>query len=135
MGQSNKLINPTRCHGQGLVEFALVLMLLVLIAFGVLDLGRVFFSLITITNAAREGARYGMIYPSDTSGIENAAIAEAQSSGVTLTTANVSRTCPGGSCTSGQPIRVTVTYNFSLFMGWIITNPIQLTRYVEMIVP
>ncbi len=118
-----------------MVEFALVLMLLVLIAFGVLDLGRVFFSLITITNAAREGARYGMSYPSDITGIQNAAIAEAQNSGIILTTANVTRTCPAGSCISGQPIRVTVSYTFSLVMGWIISSPIHLARYVEMIVP
>ena len=45
--------------GQELMEFAIVLPLLLLIVFGVLDLGRLFHALITITNAAREGARYG----------------------------------------------------------------------------
>jgi Flp pilus assembly protein TadG len=122
-----------------MIEFALVIMLLLLIAFGVVDLGRVFHGLITISNAAREGARYGMIYPNDATGIRNAAITEALSSGISLGVGNIAIACedlstPAG-CDSGRPIRVTVTYSFDLFMGWILTSPLQLTRYVEMIVP
>ena len=43
--------------GQSLIEFALLLPILVLIIFGVLELGRAFFAFIAITNAARRGAR------------------------------------------------------------------------------
>jgi Flp pilus assembly protein TadG len=125
---------PMKPHGQGMVEFALVIMFLVLVAFGVLDLGRSFFSLIVITNAAREGARWGMMYPNDTIGIQNAAVAEALNSGVTLAITNVTPTCPGG-CISGQPVRVRVNYSFPLVMGWIIPSPITLSRTVEMIIP
>ena len=39
------------------MEFALLLPILVLVVFGVLELGRAFFALVAITNAAREGAR------------------------------------------------------------------------------
>jgi Flp pilus assembly protein TadG len=134
-----KPARSTQLHGQGMVEFALVIMFLVLVAFGVLDLGRAFFSLIVITNAAREGARYGVTYPSDTTGIQNAAVAEAQSSGVNISSANVTVTCRDPiaalPCPSGRPLRVNVSYTFQLFMGWIINSPIQVSRYVEMIVP
>ena len=51
--------------GQGLVELALVIPVLIIIVVGSLDLGRVFFSVITVTNVAREGARYLTLHPDD----------------------------------------------------------------------
>ena len=53
-------------QGQGLVEFALLLPILVLVVFGIFEIGRAFFTLVAITNAAREGARVYTIYPSQT---------------------------------------------------------------------
>jgi Flp pilus assembly protein TadG len=44
-------------RGQGLVELAMVLPLLLLILIGVIDLGRVFFAYAAISNAAYEAAR------------------------------------------------------------------------------
>jgi len=49
---------PQRSRGQALIEFALVLPLLLLLIVGAMDLGRMFFAKIVITNAAREGANY-----------------------------------------------------------------------------
>ncbi len=46
-------------RGQAAVEMAFVLPLLLLLAFGFVDLGRVFYFQEAIANAAREGARYG----------------------------------------------------------------------------
>ncbi len=56
-----KLLKEVRSglKGQDLVEFAIVLPLLLLLVFGVFDLGRLFHAGITITSAAREGARFG----------------------------------------------------------------------------
>jgi len=48
--------------GQSLVEFAMVLMPLMLILLGIIQFGFVFNSYVTITNAAREGARTGTVY-------------------------------------------------------------------------
>ena len=47
--------------GQDLVEFALIASLLFLLIFGIIDLGIVVWNYNTIANAAREGARYGII--------------------------------------------------------------------------
>jgi hypothetical protein len=44
------------CQGQSLVEFALLLPVFVLFFAATLDLGRLFYAQITLTNAAREGA-------------------------------------------------------------------------------
>ena len=54
--------------GQDLVEFALIASLLFLLIFGILDLSIVIFSYDTIANAAREGARYGIIASHDDCG-------------------------------------------------------------------
>lgn len=56
-------------RGSNLIEFALTLPLLLWIMFGVFDLGRAVFAQNVISNAAREGARYAIIYPEDTDGI------------------------------------------------------------------
>lgn len=51
--------------GQSLVEFALVLMPLLVILLGIIQFGFIFNSYVTITNAAREGARTGSVYVYD----------------------------------------------------------------------
>ena len=61
--------------GQALVEFAIVVPVLLLIALGIVDFGRVFHTYVALANAAREGARFCALYP----GASNAAAA-----GVTL---------------------------------------------------
>lgn len=120
---------------QELVEFAILLPVLLLIAFGVLDLGRTLHTSIAITNAAREGARYGMIYPSDVPGIIAASQREAQASGIDLTTSLIDVSCPEG-CGSGLPVRVTVTYDFTLIMALVFADPnLQLFGTAEMMVP
>jgi Flp pilus assembly protein TadG len=129
---------PARNHpqrGQELVELSILIPLLLLIAFGVLDLGRAFHAAITITNAAREGVRYGTIHPSDDAGIIAATLAEAQSSGIDLSSSVIEVTCPEG-CDSGFPLRVTIQYTFQLMMGWLVPDTnLQFVRYAEMMVP
>lgn len=49
-------------EGQGLVEFALVLPILAFLLVVATDLGRIFFALLSVTNAARVGAEYAMDY-------------------------------------------------------------------------
>lgn len=49
-------------RGQALVEFAAVLLPVLLIVVGIIQLGLLFGANVTLTNAAREGARAGTIY-------------------------------------------------------------------------
>ncbi|WP_422444893.1 TadE family protein [Thermoanaerobacterium sp. DL9XJH110] len=51
--------------GQAMVELALILPVIVLILFGILEFGRIFYSYIVITYAAREGARAGAVGKTD----------------------------------------------------------------------
>jgi Flp pilus assembly protein TadG len=49
--------------GQGLIEFALVSILLFLFLFGIIEMGRFLFTYSVISSAAQEGSRYGIIRP------------------------------------------------------------------------
>jgi Flp pilus assembly protein TadG len=122
-------------RGQELVEVAILTPLLLLIAFGVLDLGRLFHASITITNAAREGARYATFHPDDVAGIIGAAQGEAQGSGIDLPSSTISVACPEG-CGSGLAMRVTISYSFQIIMGLVFPDPnLTLVRSAEMMVP
>jgi hypothetical protein len=59
----------SREKGQSLVEFAISLVMLVVLVSGIVDLGRALFTLITLNDAAKEGATYGSICPTDVDGI------------------------------------------------------------------
>ena len=131
----------SRERGQELVEFALMLPFLLLILIGIIDLGRTFHAAITIANSSRTGARYAISYGYEDIGgvvsVDSAAIgsraqAEAQNSGITLDSVNVS--CPGG-CVHGGPVVVTVTHNFQFLFNAFIGNGLNLSHATEMKIP
>ena len=120
-----------RMRGQSLVEFALIVGVLSLIFLGLFDLGRVYNGYIVITNCAREGARYGSMHPDDPAGIRNRAIREADNSGIVLTADDVGIDTTGG---SGDPIAVTVEYDFLLLSAWAVgRDTLRLRSRVEMV--
>jgi len=51
-----------------MVEFAAVTLVFLLIVSGIMDLGHAFYMNQVVTNASREGARYGITYQTDTNG-------------------------------------------------------------------
>ena len=54
-----------RENGQALVEMALILPILILLFWGIVEFGRLGHSYLTVTHAAREGARLGVVGMSD----------------------------------------------------------------------
>ena len=58
--------------GQSLVEFALVGVVLFMLLLGIIDGGRLLFTYSVVSNAAQEGARYGVIRPRDVLGPQDA---------------------------------------------------------------
>lgn len=120
-------------RGQTLVEFALILPLLVLILMGVFDFGRAFYAYNNISGGAREGARYGVIHPTETAAIEGRVEAHAVALDPTELTINVD---PAGG-QRGDPLTVTVTYDFyaiTPLIGQIIGNPMTLRSSATMII-
>ncbi len=98
-----------RDRGAVAVEFALLLPVLLLIVFGIIDFGRALNAQITITQAAREGARLAAL--GDT-------IAQVQSRATTAANGlsvnvNVKQACAPGAGAQGLDADVQVTYSFS----------------------
>lgn len=73
-----------RSRGQGLVEFALVLPLVMFMVFGVLDFGRAVFTYNTVSEAARVAGRKALVDQNRTD-VRNAAIAAAVTLGLNST--------------------------------------------------
>lgn len=62
--------------GQSMVELALLLPMIALLLVGTLDLGRVYFSYVRLSNAVKEGALYGAYQPTLSGPIRDQAYAE-----------------------------------------------------------
>lgn len=67
----------TDSRGAAVIEFALILPLLMIMLAGILDYGQIYFTRLTMTNAAREGARVGVTLPE--ANAQAAAVAAASS--------------------------------------------------------
>jgi len=104
-----------RERGAAAVEFALVLPVLLLLVLGMLEFSRAYNVQISLTSAAREGARVMAIHDDPTMA-QNAAVAAAPS--VALTTAQVAVSPSSCSANPGATVNVTITYPLTLMTGW-----------------
>ena len=84
--------------GQGLVELALALPVLLLILLGTVDLGRMFFDYIEMRNAAREAAGYLSRHPDEAG--EAIIRAENHMPGYLADDAGITVSCTGPGCTT-----------------------------------
>ena len=130
--------------GQGLVEFAVVIIVLVTAIYGVLVIGQIFHVKVVLNNAAREGVRYLSLHPTDNlnsyAGTKAAAIGEAQNSGVVLSNGDV--TVPScnpdeitGYCESGFPVQVRVGTSYALAWDWLFPSMLSIVSSARMMVP
>jgi Flp pilus assembly protein TadG len=134
---------PNHSSGQSFVELAILLPILILILAGALDLARAYDSFVSITNASREGARYGAANPTNTAGIQNAVNRELTNTGIGGVTVSVgcfaySDNSPISDCTlaeAGDRIKVTVEYNFNFAAFLIIgLNSVHMSNATTMAV-
>jgi len=125
-------------RGQSLIEFALIIPILLGIILITIDLGRAVYYYSVLYNAAREGARYGIIYPSDTSGI----ITTTRNYAIGMNPGDVAVTpqiiIPNASDPSIKYITVSVAYTFNavtpLVGTFIGTSTFPITSKVTMFV-
>ncbi|MEA2537362.1 MAG: hypothetical protein QOF11_1596 [Chloroflexota bacterium] len=114
-----------RSRGQSIVELALILPVLMLLVAATLDLGRMFYSQITITNAAREGAYEAAYSPASFQAnapcnatlnrVMCRVLSEAKGSFVEVQKADVTLACtPSCAKGIGNNVKVTVLGHFSL---------------------
>jgi hypothetical protein len=98
-----------RDRGAAAVEFALLLPVLLLLLFGIIDFGRAINAQITLTQAAREGARLAALGQSSSAVTSRAQAAADPLSPVTVT---VTSSCPVNAG-SGVDAVVQLSYSFS----------------------
>ncbi len=98
--------NDSRDRGAVAVEFALLLPMLLLLLFGIIDFGRALNAQITLTQAAREGARLASLNQPNV-------VSRTQAAATGLSPVSVSVTsCPVGAG-SGVNAVVQTSYSFS----------------------
>jgi Flp pilus assembly protein TadG len=97
--------------GQAIVEFAIASVAFFLMVFGTLDFGRAIYMYSQLHNAVREGARYGKLYPTDTTTIQNKVIDKATA--FDLTTSDVTVSCSGTCTSTSTDITVSASASFS----------------------
>ena len=102
-----------RDSGAAAVEFAIMLPLLLLILFGIIDFGRALNAQVTITQAAREGARLTALNQPNVTSRTQAAATGLSGVGVTIVSS-----CPTGSGpTANADVKVTYTFQFVTPIG------------------
>jgi len=116
---------PDAHPGQSLVEAALVLPILVILFLGIAEVGLFLFAQVQVTNATREGARYGSLCRLNhtctdlTDAVKSAVFSEAQLLHMSDTGSDCNTTVevqPPSLTTApavGVPITVTVVYTYS----------------------
>jgi Flp pilus assembly protein TadG len=106
-------------RGQAAVEFASVLLLVVITLFGVIEVARVMLVYTSLADAARAGSRYAIVHGSNSaspSGAGNTAAVATQVTNITssggLSGVNVTVSYPSGNAT-GAAVTVTASYQYA----------------------
>jgi Flp pilus assembly protein TadG len=100
-------------RGQALAEFAIILVVLMLLLLGIVDLSRAVYIRSVVANAAREGARYAVVQPRDAaqdaiaSAITSVVVDKSLAGSVAVSPADVSVTWP-----DTDHVRVTVVCTY-----------------------
>jgi Flp pilus assembly protein TadG len=115
-------------RGQGLVEMAMVMPLLLLLALGTADLGLAFRTYIALTNAAREGARWVSTHPENPAGAMARVTEEAGRIGLSPDAVDdslimVTFTPNKASYTAGENVTVSVAHDYQLLFGIVTAIP------------
>jgi len=110
-------------EGQGVVEFAFVLPILLAVVLGIVQFGIAFNNYVTLTDATRVGARKAAVsrfLADNGASARSATIAAAAN--LNLTPAQVTVTATSWT-TPGADVSVTATYPYSLnILGWVVKS-------------
>jgi Flp pilus assembly protein TadG len=108
---------------QSLTELAISFTFLMLLLAGSVDLGRIFFTMIQLQDAAQEGAIYGSSDPTNSTEIEDRVRAIASNpidlTDTVLVHVDVDTVPPGSDLCAGTALKVDVTYTYTFTMPFI----------------
>jgi Flp pilus assembly protein TadG len=141
-----KTARARRESGQSLVEFALVFPIFLLILMAIVDFGWAFRGYIVATNAAREGARWGVIGAS-TDGTDGVIARVVDRSSGVLSSDQITVYCDEtesdlDDCRSGSTVKVDVEYEYHyitpvggilhVVTGGLLPDPLRITSSTSM---
>jgi len=110
-------------RGQGLVEFALIFPILIVLLLAIFDAGRLVFAYNDITNAARVGARVAIV--DQTGGVaRDATIAQATSLGLSNADVNVSYLSSDLSASCATPYQLGCVAQVDVTFDWQAITPV-----------
>ena len=125
-------------RGAAAAEFALLLPVFLMILFGIIEFGMIMYGREVVTNAAREGARAGIVQgpPKRTSG-DITTIANSYLTGTGVNQADVTFTPAGVGLASPNTLTVTAVYNYNFLIPYIpnvlgVPNPLVITTQAVM---
>ena len=101
------MTRPRNEKGAALVEFAIALPVLILLVFGIVDVGRLLYTQITLHEAVQEGTLYASTHPDDPLGSRNRVIESVEDPALDLTEVTVD-------CPLDDTIRVRIAYDLDL---------------------
>jgi len=124
-------------EGASLVEFSLLAPLFVVLLFGLVEFGLSIYSKGVLTNASREGARFGVVYttPRKTTGEITVRVQDYLTKSGFTGTPTINVTGAGGNSGSALTVSVTYPYNFQVLPHFVssFTGTINLTANTVML--
>lgn len=141
--EGKQMLRYKQISGQGLIEFALVLPILLLLIIGALDYGFAFFIKVELESSAREGAYY-MVYHARESGAvdeaKNRVQIEGENAGIQILLSDIDVVCMVGiiedsTCPSGSTVIVTVQHQMPLAVDIFGNGLLELTSDARMQIP
>ncbi len=112
-------------RGAAVLEAAILLPLLIILVFGIIDVGRLVFTKMSLHDAAQEGSIYGAYNPGDADVVQ-ARVVDSNTN-LELETGDVVVACPG----SVDTIRVTVSKEMTMITPIFTGRVVTLTSTVE----
>ena len=117
-------------EGQTMAEFAIVLPILVVLLFGIVQFGILFNNYVTLTDAARAGARAAAVSRQSGDPVG------AATSAVRASSADLNQGSLGVGVSSswapGSQVTITATYPYSIsLLGWVVTSGNLTTKTTE----
>lgn len=109
-------------RGVAAAELAILLPVLLLILFGTIEFGMMMYGREVVTNAAREGARYGIVAQAPpVTAAQMITQATNYLTGTGVNPASVVFTVPACCGATGTPVTMAATYNYPWFIPYIPT--------------
>lgn len=105
-----------------MVEFALVVPILIILAFGVVDFGRLAFTKINLNDSVQEGSIYASTHPGDTSDIQDRVVGSVDSPAIVKSSVVI--TCPG------DKLKVAVSHSMTTIVPLLLPDTFTLTAEV-----